>query len=461
MIALAFVFTCLAGWLVLRPWLRAGPVVSFCLGFTAGAAALSLQLLLYNLAHIPWTRPAVLGPWFALFAAFLYRRRSALRPAMPKWQWPGWIEWPALIFAFVVLAVWVPYERLMPLNEWDAVMLWMFKGKAFYMDGGVAPYLRRAHEFLGNPAYPLLVPLYATFLYLWTGEAADQAAKFLSPCFFASLVAGFYYLVRRYGSRPVAVVFTAMLVGLYEVDFVAFHYAGYADTAVAAAILLGAGFLYAWYRDGEYSDFALAVLFASTGAWTKNEGQFFLGGLGLLAAGRLLWKRLWNWRYWLTLVVLPPLAVAPWDLARRLYGVKRPGQLSGEIVKTNITSYWPTVSAMIQHAFAPSLFNLSFAFCLLAVLLHRRVGWGALEARRFLLLPLLVLWQLCGITLVYVTGPVSLQWMIGSSLDRVLSQIAPLALLAPALAFAAYYRAAEERRAAPPPPAPAKKRRKG
>ena len=34
-----------------------------------------------------------------------------------------------------MLAAWVPYERLMPLNEWDAIMLWMFKGRAFYLDG--------------------------------------------------------------------------------------------------------------------------------------------------------------------------------------------------------------------------------------------------------------------------------------------------------------------------------------
>ncbi|HYM12833.1 MAG TPA: hypothetical protein VEU62_18995 [Bryobacterales bacterium] len=457
MIALALLFTCLAGWLILGPWLRTrpqiGPVVTLCLSFAAGAAALSLQLLLCNLGHIPWNRATVIAPWAAACAAVLYRRRGSLRLAWPKWSRPAWSEWPALLgaalFAAIVLLAWVPYERLMPLNEWDAIMLWMFKGKAFYLDGSVAPYLRRAHEFLGNPAYPLLIPLYATFLYIWMGEAADQAAKLLSPCFFASLAAGFYYFVRRFGSRPVAAIFTAMLIGLYMVDLVAFHYAGYADTAVAASVLLGAGFLYAWFLEDDYADFALAVVFASLGAWTKNEGQFFLGGFGLLAAGRLLWKRAWGWRYWLTLVAVPGLAVVPWAVARSLYGVKRPGQLSGEIVQTNVTSYWPTVKALVEHAFAPSIFNIAFPLCLLAVLLHRRFGLGP----RFLVLPLLVLWQLFGVTLVYVTGPINLQWMIGSSLDRVLSQIAPLALLSAALVFAAYYNVAEARVVASSAPA--------
>lgn len=438
MIALALLFTCLVGHVCLPASIPA--VLRFCMGFTLGAGILSLQLLLYNLAHVPWSRLTVLAPWILVLGFLLERRRPWL--ARPAWTRPRGLEWFALAFAVLVLAAWVPYERLMPLNEWDAVMLWMFKGKAFYLDGGIQPYLARAHEFLGNPAYPLLIPLYSTFLYLWTGEVADHAAKVFSPCFFVSLVAGFYYFARRLGPRVVAAVFTAMLMGLYILGFVAFHYAGYADTAVAAAVLLGAGFLYAWHRDGEHADLALAMLFTSIAAWTKNEGQFFLAGAGAAAVARLLWKRLWNWRLWAALAGFPALAILPWALARSLTGVKRPGQLSSEFVQTNVAAYWPTLKALVEHAFAPSIMNLAFFLWLAAFLLYRRAGLD----HRFLLLPGLVLWQLAGVCLVYVTGPVSLQWMIGSSLDRVLSQVAPLALLCAAVPFASYYERAEAAR---------------
>ncbi len=439
MIALALLLTCLVGWLVLRSWLRTGPAVAICLSFAAGAAAVSLQLLLYDLARIPWSRLAVIGPWLALALLSICRQRPRL--GRPSWRRPHWLEWLAMAFGAAVLLAWAPYERLMPLNEWDAVMLWMFKGKAFYVDGSVAPYLRRAPEFLGNAAYPLLVPLYSTFVYIWMGEAADHAAKILSPCFFASLVAGLYYFVRRFGSPPVAAIFAAMLMGVYMVDFTAFHYAGYADTAVAAAVLLASGFVLAWFREDQFTDFALAVLFASAAAWTKNEGLLFLAGFGAIAGLGLLWKRVWNWRFWAALAGFPFLAVIPWSFARSHFGIGRPGQLSKEIVETNISSYWPTLKALLEHAFAPSVFNLVFPLWLLAVILHRRAGLD----RKFLLLPLLVVWQLFGATMVYVTGPVNLQWMIGSSLDRVLSQIVPLALLCAALVVASYYNAAESR----------------
>ena len=151
--------------------------------------------------------------------------------------------------------------------------------------------------------------------------------------------------------------------------------------------------------------------------------------------------------------------MVPWAAARSLYGIGRPGQISGEIVRTNVASYWPTLRALAEHAFAPSVFNLVFPLWLVAVALHRRAGLD----NKFLLLPLLALWQIGGLTLVYVTGPVNLQWMIGSSIDRVLSQVAPLALLGAALVFASYYDRAEARLAPPPPPpkpAPGKKRQR-
>jgi hypothetical protein len=440
MIWAALLFTGFAGWPLVRPWLKSGPVVAFCLSFTVGAAALSLELLLLNLAHVPWNRGTVIAPWVAMWGLYLWRHRPQF--ARPEWSLPQWLEWPALAFGLAVLAAWVPYERLMPLNEWDAIMLWMFKGKAFYLDGGVGPYLARAHEFLGNPAYPVLVPLYATFLYIWTGGVADQAAKILSPCFLATLAAGFYYLLRRFTGRVPAAIFTAMLLGVQIVDFVAFHYAGYADTAVAACVALGAGFLYAGMREEEFGDFFLALLFGSIAAWTKNEGLLFLAGLGGIAAAWLLWRRRWSWRWWVTLAGLPALAVIPWAVARGLYGVRAPGQLSGEIVRTNTASYWPTLQALVEHSFAPAVLNLVFPLWIAALLFYRKAGldW------KYLALPLLVVWQLFGVTLVYVTGPVNLQWMIGSSLDRVLSQIAPLALLAAGIVVGTYYQAAEAKR---------------
>ena len=49
------------------------------------------------------------------------------------------------------------------------------------------------------------------------------------------------------------------------------------------------------------------------------------------------------------------------------------------------------------------------------------------------ILPGFVIWQLSGLLGAYVGGRNDIQWWIGTSLDRILAQVAPLALLTPAL----------------------------
>ena len=96
MIWAALLYTCLAGWPLVRPWLKSGPVVAFCLSFTVGAAALSLELLLLNLAHVPWNRGSVIAPWVAVWGLYLWRNRPHF--ARPEFTLPQWLEWPALAF---------------------------------------------------------------------------------------------------------------------------------------------------------------------------------------------------------------------------------------------------------------------------------------------------------------------------------------------------------------------------
>ncbi len=47
----------------------------------------------------------------------------------------------------------------------------------------------------------------------------------------------------------------------------------------------------------------------------------------------------------------------------------------------------------------------------------------------FWIVPGLVLWQLLGALLAYATGRNDIQWWLGTSADRILAQIAPLALM--------------------------------
>lgn len=427
----AILITAAIGWALIGRWVRCGWVPAVALGFATGVGLLSLQMFLYGLAHLPWHPLAVLLPWIPLG----YSARRYL-PARERIRWPGWLEWIALAAMLPAPLTWLPYERVMPLStrNWDTWAIWLFKAKAFYMEGNLAGFLPRAGEFACQPSYPLLVPLYGAFLYELAGGPADYLAKAVSPCFFFALLGAFYYFVRRFASRPVALVFTAMLANLHMVNIVAFELAGYADTTLSVYLLLGAGFLCAWWNHQRHADLILASLFSSLAAWTKNEGLFFLAGAVLVVFVRLALRRpagQGSAANWMLAAVWPVLAVVPWLVARRVYGVPGSDLFAGAVAWRN---FIPGVENILRQAVKPNVYNLTFWLMAASPLLFRRAGLG----NAFWLLPGFVLWQLGGLLGAYLSSRNEIQWWIGTSLDRILSQVAPLALLVPAIVAGAW-----------------------
>jgi len=430
--------------------------------FAAGAGILSFQMLAYSLLGIPWGLVWILLPWAAAAAGAL---RRGWRPRWTRPEPLTWIEWAALAAALAAPILWLPYERVMPLSNrgWDAWAIWLFKAKAFAADGQVQSFLARAGEFNAQPSYPLLVPLLAAFLLRLTGS--DQAAKAISPLFFFALLAAFYGLARRFASRPVALVFTAMLANLHMVNIAAFELAGYADTTLSVYLLLGAGYLYGWYRDGRTQDAWAAAGFAGLAAWTKNEGLFFFAAVALL----LLVRRP---RAWAPAGAAAALTVLPWIAIRHIYELPGADLWTGSV---NWANLWPGIRSFAQ-AFDLGRYNLTFWLLAASLAAYRKLaqvrrgdraatapsGRGSVTAfvstsapnraatkgsgcaasdelalgldRAWLLLPGLVLWQLAGLLGVYLGGRNDLTWWIGTSLDRILAQVAPLALLAAAVA---------------------------
>lgn len=449
-LTLAALLTLLAGWIVIRPWVRCGWLAGMALSFAAGAGVLSLQVFLYGLARLPWTLPTLLLPWAVLG---LWRLRE--KPAFARVERLRWLEWVALAACLAAPLAWLPYERVMPLNtrNWDTWAIWLFKAKAFYLEGNLSQFLARAGEFTCQPSYPLLIPLYGTFLYELAGMPADHVAKAVSPWFFFSLLGAFYYLARRFGPRPAALVFTAMLANLHMVNIVAFELAGYADTALSVYLLLGAGFLYAWWKEGGRNDLVLASLFSSLAAWTKNEGLFFLAGVLALVVLRIARERVFSagaWRVWVMAGIWPLLAVIPWVVARHVYGVPGSDLFTEGLAWRNLG---PGLASILRQAAKPNVYNLTFWLLAASLLVCRRAG---LEARWWVV-PGLVFWQLAGLLGAYLSNRNEIQWWIGTSLDRILSQVAPLALLAPALVAGALVSAQAEAPAKPPPKAAARR----
>src|SRR5262249_52923443 len=119
---------------------------------------------------------------------------------------------------------------------------------------------------------------------------------------------------------------------------------------------------------------------------------------------------------------------------RHVYGVPGSDLLGGGALAWR--NLGTGLESIVGEAAKVNVYNLTFWLLAASMLLFRRAGLGG----AWWLLPGLVFWQMVGLLGAYLSPRNDIQWWIGTSLHRILSQIAPLALLAPAVALAAWLR---------------------
>jgi hypothetical protein len=255
----------------------------------------------------------------------------------------------------------------------------------------------------------------------------------------------FYYFARRLGPVLCAWAFTWMLAAVPVLGLTAFELAGYADTTLCLYLLAAGGFLAMWINEGCTAGLIGASLAATAAAWTKNEGQFFLLAVLAVFAVSLLRARapVWQW----LIAAGPSIAVlAAWSLVRQAHGVEAAGFSLGLSFDPELLRI--ALRSLLSRAAQPGSFHLVFYLWVAAL----AGAWRLRPPRAFWILPGLVIWHFAGALLAYSTGRNDIQWWLGTSADRVISQIVPLAMLSAAWA-GSLWMAAAENNATPAKPA--------
>lgn len=412
--------------------------------YPLGVGIVTFQMFLTSLASLPYSIFGIVLPWAVAalllwgfrknFPAFLPAARPSTAPADRRpARWTR-LEIAALaIVGFQCLYVLVR-ALTFPLIGYDAFAHWWFKANTFFIDQQISP----SNMING---YPLLVSLAPTWIYLCLGEINDQLAKILYPGFFMSLSVLFYHTAKRLTSRTLAALFTAMLATVPQVvrhggglslNWSA-DYVGYADLPLAVYLMAGAAFFCLFVKTQERPSLLLSMLFFGFGAWTKNEGLPLAAFGLLLAAAYLFYTRPMRQAITATLSGLGLLLclVLPWMAYKSFTGTE--GWVS-QMEPTAQAQYWdrlPVIfKAIAEKAFSPPFFNLAWVFLFIGGLLN----WRSLRTPSLsLYLYAMMALQWSGYVLVYALTPFDLRWHLGTSVDRLLLHLLPLALLVTAL----------------------------
>ncbi|MCX5750220.1 MAG: hypothetical protein NT099_00870 [Candidatus Saganbacteria bacterium] len=250
------------------------------LSFLIGVALLTLSLLLFGLAGIPFVFIYVVIFWALILSVVLFfmikNKASFSIPLYLPFSGSSWLErFLALVIGFKIIYIY--FQALIsPIYTWDALMNWSYRAKVFFfarglaLDGNVAPFFGGV---LQN--YPINIPLMQTWVAICLQGWDEFLIKIIFPTFFLCLVIIFYYELRRFTERRYALFFTFLLTAM---PLLVYHASsGYMDFIVGAYFFAAAAMLWNWIKSGEKPFLILSSLLGVGAAWTKDEGLVLWG----------------------------------------------------------------------------------------------------------------------------------------------------------------------------------------
>jgi len=328
--------------------------------------------------------------------------------------------------ARAVAAYWVE----IPLGAFDAVATWNLRARLLHLASG------DLSNALDATNYPLLLPGAISFQWSLAGAVSTVAARATGAGFLAATALLLAACPRR-GGR--ALGYAAAALFLATPFAVGQGSSQEADVPTACYLLASAALLASRLRATPGPPAELAGLALGLLVWTKNEGLLWAGfALALFAltdrrAARRDAPRL-------------ALGLAPGLVALALFklvwapdrGLSASGFLEGEALgRLADGARWREIGGALVERLDPTAgpFPWGFAWLFLAVAaVGLRILRAELASSESRFLSRLALATVGCVPIVYALTPLPLAWHLGTSLDRLLLQLYPLALAAVAAA---------------------------
>jgi hypothetical protein len=435
-------FPAVSGYLIFRTLLKGKACFSMperiVLGYGIGIGMLTLVMLFFALFETRFTVSNItLSLSLIACFAFLFRPESMPRQSQARTCNSLSVCNKILVSIVVVVCVYVFFQALIkPLTEWDSWAIYGFKSKVFYLHN-ILPveFLKNTVIAYAHPDYPVLIPLAETWIYLCLGSWNDQLVKIIFPVYFICLLVFFYYSLRCFTGRSIALVFTVLLASIPQM--VRFGSNGYADLPFMFYCFVSAALLYRAYCSRLDNRLLLvSAIFAGLAAHTKNEG-IALGLFNVLAFFSAIAIRGKLNKHNLILIVKYAFIVfaitAPWLWFKSCLGLGNDVLNYHNLNLTNILNNLyriPVIfNAIVKDMLLIRYWGIFWLFAP-AVIMYKvkrvfTLPWLLLSV------PLMLYAGTC--IIIYIITPHNIEWHLMTSLDRLLLHTVPQALFLTAL----------------------------
>lgn len=390
-------------------------IIPFAFGL--GAFLVAFQLYLYSRFNIHWNTFSIFLPWFIFLSFVFILKRRYFYIRVKRYVRINRVDY-FFVFLIILLLLFVAFESILrPVSAWDGWALWLFKAKAFYIDGKVT-----SNFFTYIPSdYPLVISLVITYFYIILGRINDSAVLlFFFSCYAMLGLACFTQLAKRTTVRN-GLIFTFLLLSLQNLIRHGGRFeAGYADLPLAFYIFLSTMLFVNVLKKKDLKTLILLNIFLGITALIKNEGFTFSLIIEIISTYKLV--RIRKLKY-ITCSIFWLLPVGDWWWLKKSYQIPE-NYIFVNFPQSVHLEKLPLILLEITKEFVKiqnwNLLWIVFIFSFVIYIKNYN--------KKYVIFYTLVTFQLCVYVVIFLVTATDPILHIKNVIDRLFIHIAPLAI---------------------------------
>lgn len=314
----SIMFASLLGYVLIRAYnLLPKEDLLFSIGcsFGLGVGLLFLQMYSYSRFGIAWHIQTLILPWLLILGIVTLIKRKSFHFSLSLFPQLTYFE-KFLCVGIFLTCCYVLFEVLLrPLGVWDGWATWLFEAKVFFIDGKISA----TNLQYMQASYPLLYPLFATFVYEMMGHVDDTAILLISTAFYGFLSLSFFASLRRSHGLTYSLFGTLLLMTLQNlIRHGGRIEAGIADLPQGYYFFICTMLYLRYLTTTSHRLFFLLCTFLGFSTLVKNEGTPFLLIMTILGLYHIYKHKMYSHLLYL---LIPCGLLLEWVYFKKISGV--------------------------------------------------------------------------------------------------------------------------------------------